>query len=832
MKHLHILFTLALLLISTGGRAAITGQWVMHPTFDNSVTRVIDTPTRTYFMGYNQQYNPTVGSKTSTDQTLFYLDKEGDEIVGAYREYALASPAVDKIEYNPGKKYLLILYKNQDIDLLYDSGKVVNIPSLLHADIPGARGVNSISFTPWNNLIWIATEYGYVIIDDEKKEVKDSRNYGVSFSAACQVGDQVLLTTPTAAYMAPVAEGRMSLADYSRSQTIPGADKIYPLTATKIVTQTIDSSSASPNTVRMYNFSDGDFVEMAKHNPWGPVTLFPCNQGVALYYTKKYIIYGSEGNKTVLYGDRPVEDEGIMTSASWDLKDFHTVLPRKGLRTMQVGADGKSILTRDFTLPNAPNAYWSRGMAYHPKYGMLVNSHGPEMIFNTENVNQINEPILLSALSGGNWTPMSPAYRNPAQTNVGFDPLGLSIDPADNRYVYSGSPFSGMVRLNLDDPNDILHYSFPGDPTANLPGYVESNPIQEGWSRLCHYSAPKFDGQNTLWSQFSVQNSPDAELRYLTEADRKASKDAASARPFRKLIIPGVEQNIFTVMTPLASSHNKNLILYTTGSTILVYNHAGTPEITSDDNRVTLTGTFLDQDGGIVSMTGVNCHYEDPQTGFVWFGTNTGVYYLQPQSILRGQTNVNRIKVARNDGTSLADYLLNGVGVRDITVDGQGRKWFGSAGAGIVVTSSDGKTVHEEFTTANSDIPSNYIYQLCYNPATNSMMVSTDQGLAEFFLGGSSSESEKEEVRAYPNPVAPDYYGWVTIDGLPDNSLVKIVDASGNLVRELGRAESGSIQWDVLNLNNTRVKTGVYYVLSSPASGQGESNVAKILVMN
>ena len=266
---------------------------------------------------------------------------------------------------------------------------------------------------------------------------------------------------------------------------------------------------------------------------------------------------------------------------------------------------------------------------------------------------------------------------------------------------------------------------------------------------------------------------------------------------------------------------------------IVVYNTAGTLDNMSDDKKVQLKAKIFDQDGGEVNLFGVNCAYEDPSTGFVWFGTESGVYYLQPQNILKGQTNVSRIKVSRNDGTSLADYLLNGVGVRAIVVDPQGRKWFGSGGAGIVVTSSDGRTVLGEFTETNSDLPSNYIYNLCYNPASRSMMVSTEKGLAEFFIGSSGeAENNSDEVRAFPNPVAPDYHGWVTIDGLPDNSLVKIVDASGNLVRELGQAESGSIQWDIMSYNNRRVNTGVYYVLSSPVSGSGDSNVAKILVMN
>lgn len=831
MKKIQFILTLALLLIASGAGAAINGQWKMHPTFDNSVTRVIDTPTRTYFMGLNQTYNENVGAKRSTDQSLFYYDKEGDEIISAFRNHPLSSPAVDKIEYNAQKRYLLILYKNQDIDLFYDNGEIVNIPALLHADIPGARQVNSISFYPWNNSIWIATGFGYVVINDEKYEVSDSRNYGVDIAAACQSGDKVVLATKYTTYEAPVADKRLSMSDYKRSDISQGAINLLPISENKVICVSVNEADKSAPNIFTLVEADGDALNvLSKTNPSGKVSICPSEKGYNVLIGAQFIIFDREKND-ISYGIIPVEDRNIQTCASWDQKEFFTVLPRKGLRSIKLEG-GKSVLTRDFRLPNAPNAYWSRAMAYHPRYGMLVTSHGPELIFENSGLNNIREPHLLSGLKNGEWTPLSAAYRNPAQLWVGNDPQGLVIDPADDRYVYSGSYFSGFTRLNLDDPNDVLHYTHAKDETASLPGYVETYPTQ-GWARFCAFMAPKFDSNNTLWSLFPVFEGQDLVIRYLTDADRRASKDASTARPWKEIIVPGIAPNQYSLSLPLTSSFNKNLFLFMDADQILIYNTAGTLDNTSDDTKAHVRAKIFDQDGGEVNLFGANCAYEDPATGFVWFGTDSGVFYLQPQNMLRGQTNVSRIKVARNDGTSLADYLLNGVGVRAIVTDSQGRKWFASGGAGIVVTSADGKTVLGEFTESNSDIPSNNIYNLCYNPSTNSMMVSTEKGLAEFFIGASgSSDNSSDEVRAFPNPVAPDYHGWVTIDGLPENSLVKIVDASGNLVRELGRAESGSIQWDVMSYNNRRVNTGVYYVLSSPGTGTGASNVAKILVMN
>ena len=192
------------------------------------------------------------------------------------------------------------------------------------------------------------------------------------------------------------------------------------------------------------------------------------------------------------------------------------------------------------------------------------------------------------------------------------------------------------------------------------------------------------------------------------------------------------------------------------------------------------------------------------------------------------------MKVPRNDGTSFADYLLDGSCINMITADGQGRKWFATNGGGLTCTSPNGTQILKTYTTDNSDLPSDQVYGICYNPANNSMMISTDSGLAELLLSEASVESDGDDKAvAYPNPVRPDYYGYVNIEGLEEGSLVKITDSAGNLVKELGFGDDGTIRWDVTNLNNKRVRSGVYYVLASGGpESSGFSAATKILVVN
>ena len=113
------------------------------------------------------------------------------------------------------------------------------------------------------------------------------------------------------------------------------------------------------------------------------------------------------------------------------------------------------------------------------------------------------------------------------------------------------------------------------------------------------------------------------------------------------------------------------------------------------------------------------------------------------------------------------------------------------------------------------------------------MLFSTDSGMAEYFLPASGVSGSDVEARAYPNPVRPDYAGYVTIDGIPDGSLVKISDARGNLVKELGHAAGGEVKWDVTDLSFRRVGSGVYFILTSADENSGSvASVGKILVVN
>ena len=119
---------------------------------------------------------------------------------------------------------------------------------------------------------------------------------------------------------------------------------------------------------------------------------------------------------------------------------------------------------------------------------------------------------------------------------------------------------------------------------------------------------------------------------------------------------------------------------------------------------------------------------------------------------------------------------------------------------------------------------------MCCSPNSNSVFITTPEGLYEYFSDSSPAESSYDSLFAYPNPVRPDYGGDVTITGMMEGTLVKIADVSGNVIRQL-KSTGGMATWDLCDENGEQVKSGVYLVLCSQSNGSDKAAVTKIAVI-
>ena len=242
--------------------------------------------------------------------------------------------------------------------------------------------------------------------------------------------------------------------------------------------------------------------------------------------------------------------------------------------------------------------------------------------------------------------------------------------------------------------------------------------------------------------------------------------------------------------------------------------------------------SFINQDFTPLSpLFYVRCAVEDADHN-IWIGTDVGPAMLTASTLASGGDIFTQVKVPRNDGTNLADYLLSGLDINQIIVDGANRKWFATNTNGLYLIDSDNITQLHHFTTENSPLPSNQILSLALDNTTGELFIGTSAGLCSYMTDSSqpSDKMTKDNVYAYPNPVSPDYHGLITVVGLTLNADVKIVTANGALVAE-GRSNGGTFTWDGCDKQGRRVASGVYMVQTATGDG-GKGTVCKIAVVN
>ena len=241
--------------------------------------------------------------------------------------------------------------------------------------------------------------------------------------------------------------------------------------------------------------------------------------------------------------------------------------------------------------------------------------------------------------------------------------------------------------------------------------------------------------------------------------------------------------------------------------------------------------SFTNQDGTSVNViAGIRCCAEDID-GSMWIGTSSGPLLLTKDQMDSNSPVFTQVKVPRNDGTDYADYLLTGIDITHIAVDGAGRKWFGTNGNGVYLISADNMEQLQHFTTTNSCLLSDIIQSIAINPITGEVFFATDKGLCSYVSDATEPNEEmtKDNVWAYPNPVTPDYTGPITITGLSLNADVKILAANGALIAE-GRSNGGSFTWDGCDRQGRRVASGVYMVATATSDGQ-KGTVCKIAIV-
>jgi streptogramin lyase len=384
----------------------------------------------------------------------------------------------------------------------------------------------------------------------------------------------------------------------------------------------------------------------------------------------------------------------------------------------------------------------------------------------------------------------------------------IDIDPTDENHVFAG----GRCGLYEFQNGKLLSY-YNKDNSPLRGAYTGGQELGNDYV-LVH--SIKFDQEGNLWVLNSQAKG--VNLLRLTK-DKKWEKYYKSQLENDKGIGERGLRNMFFDSRGLLCFINT----YWTNPFISFY------QPSSDE--IVIYNSFVNQDGTKYNVTYVNCACEDKE-GNIWVGTNIGLFYLAKNEVGQEGAIFNQVKVPRNDGSDYADYLLNGINISHISIDGGNRKWVSTTGSGVFLISADNLTQIHNFTKDNSKLISNNIYSSAIDHQTGRVYFLTDMGLCSYLSDATEpvSEMSKDNIYAYPNPVTPDYTGLITVVGLSYNADVKIVSSNGALIAE-GRSNGGSFTWNGKDKNGDRVASGVYMVVAATSEGK-KGTVCKIAVIN
>jgi len=696
--------------------------------------------------------------------------------------YTSREPVV--IRYDSLTQHTILAYRDGNLDLV-KGATIYNLPGIKNNLIYTEKDVFEIVF--WGHTAWLATSFGIVLLDLERREFKEDFTLGSSGSAIKVFdlvinGNTVYAATENGLYSTHLDDANFDnylgwqLIDtgpalFENAQVIFFNDEYYFSDESRLYKR-----NAQDQFIEIFSVSGDERIQRLDASNDRLLLILYAYDGEEISGAK-FIRIDTLGHVEEIedpYIDRPLE---TYTAANGDIY-FADVW--HGLVRLQNGA------AIDLIRPDAPPSSNCRQVAVYD-HKLFVAPGGVTLTWNYGSGN--NEGFFYRDDTG--WHNPNPNDNSPLYgvSNIACTAYDPTLDKA-----YFGSYGNGLVILS---GNDISH-------TAD--GYGLQPHAADGTT--FRITGMAIDNDHNLWINSFAANRP---LSVITPDGQWANFDLPPTTPNNDVsnMILDEEGRLWT-------------ILVKTG--ILVYDSGSDPLGDADDQAV-----FLGVGAGKGGLhTKIVFALAKDLEGEIWAGTEDGItIFYCPYQIFDGGCDASRPILEGEDGSG--SYLLAGQSVLSIAVDGANRKWVGTAN-GLFLLSSDGHQTIHYFTMENSPLLSNVIYSIDIDQITGEVYIATDGGINVYQSDAGLGTHSFEEVRVYPNPVRQDYTGPVAIKGLAQNADVRITDVTGNLVFRT-TALGGQAIWDARSLSGERVATGVYLIWCNNADAT-ESFVTKVFVVN
>ena len=718
----------------------------------------------------------------AAENAIFTYDLSTEEISSISTINGLSGNPISTAYYSENNGLYVIGYENGLIEIVIDGeDNVLKVVDILDKTTipPNMKTINH--FNEYNGRLYISTGFGISVYNLESLEFGDTYFIG-------DLGSQINIT-----------------------QTTVQGDLIY--------------ASSSENGIKSALVADENIID---YQQWATVI----GGGYKGIQSLGVELYAVNNSNTILKFDLDVGFLQIDTFL-YPVVDFRafsgvlTITTKSSIHTFSEGY----VLTNEVTSLFEYDYLLQAGYAFNNSFYLGTTDLGMLIVpFNVNRALQVlpegplyNQPFTIEASPGKLWVAFGDVdltfnpypltrkgisnYRNESWTNIKYDSLRdllgvedvndlvfVKSNPNNPNETYMTSYQKGLLKIKNQDPTIL--YNETNSP-LEIPGGNEALGIRLYGS--------DFDKQDNFWF---VQSRIDKGLIKLTPEGQFQTIDISN--------IINAEDEL--ALGKLVISREGYVFFGAVSSGLVGYNPT-----TNEFNKI---GEALGN--GNLPSTDIKALAFDNQNR-LWIGTRKGlrVLYSARNFFESGADIDSQPIIILDDG--VPQELLFLQSITDIEVDGSNNKWVSTATSGVFYLSSNGQETLLRFTSANSPLPSDTVLDISIDDADGTVYFATKDGLVAYDGTSTAPGEDLESVYAYPNPVRPNYFGNVTIDGLTAKANVKITDITGNLVFET-TSQGGSVEWDTTAFGKYKVASGVYLVLIT-SDDNLLTKVAKIMII-
>ena len=758
-----------ILLLSFFTKASV-GDWTLYPSYHN-VTHCEVAGNKVYVLASGALF-----SFNTSDNELLTYDKLN----------SLSDIDISHIAYSKHIGALVIIYSNANIDILYDDEYVYNITDFKNSNAINKK-INSISVI--GKSAYLSTEFGVVELDLEKLEIKNTYSTGYNTLCTYLFKEKLYTGTDEGLFRCDVKENMLDKNNWE-----------------KIKSDKVESFCELNNKLHILIKSKGVYILDTEKNEYIHI-IKEANTYNKIYNTSENIIASGEKKFTAINTLGGISTYST-TDSKFILKDGDNLWNCKGYKGFykSVIEDSKVIDIQQISIPNSPVRSYCEFLKFTSDDKLIVT--GGNINYFDKAYLHYDGTFMEYNLNTGKWFNF-PEDTIKKTTGLKYRNIcSADEDPTEPGHYFASSFGNGIFEFRNGE--FINHYNH------------KNSPLESASSSSLNYTripTVQFDKDGNLWC---INADGGLKVKHIVKVLKKNGE-------WVLLDYPEIKKK-HTMVKPLFDSRGWLWITsMQAGAGVFCAKQKGTPFDTSDDETAGWYDKFTNQDGVSYEIYQVYSLCEDKK-GYIWIGTNIGLFVIDNPEEFFKEGIFKQIKVPRNDGTGLADYLMNGIYIKAMDIDAANRKWIGTLDNGVFLISEDGLETIHHFTTENSSIPSNCIESIAINHKTGDVFIGTDKGLVSYKSDAIRPEEklDNKAIHAYPNPVKSNYNGNISIVGLTDECNVKIVDGSGYVINE-GTSNGGMYTWNGRNNRGEKVSSGVYHVLMYDNTGK-EAEITKIVI--